>query len=294
MIEACIHADTHVAGSALVNMRESAFAHLMTMSSSDAWMRKNRRLDRKIPQNHYAENTRCVGRYCRTSPMTGLNRSHSLCLFFAGCLIASATVACGGKQDKAADKKVADTNSDKKAEAEPAEKPEPQTPKTLEPGKVELPWTFERVSVSLPPGTEINYKLSGKDAKGKDVADTFSCKIKKISKQDVTTVCNTVDTPSKDKGAGMPATRDWTKYSPLFAVERPEHELLKREKITVPAGEFDCVSANLNGFFGARYTVWMIVDQPGVYAKVIEMPNASAEGDKTEKVYELIELKLAE
>lgn len=215
-------------------------------------------------------------------------------LLIAGCFVATTLTACdGGDSKPAADAKKGADTKEAKAEAEAKEQPAPK-PKTLEPGKVELPWTFEKVSVSLPPGTEINYKLSGKDAKGKDVSDTFACKIKKISKKDVTTVCNTVETPSKDKGAGMPATRDWTKFSPLFAVERPEHKLLNREKITVPAGEFDCVSAELKGFFGGNYTVWMIVDKPGVYAKVIEKPNASAEGDKTDKTYELSELKLAE
>jgi len=203
-------------------------------------------------------------------------------------------LACGGsKKDPPADAKKA-TDSKTDAKAAEAETKAPAKPKFLAPGKVELPWSFERVSVSLPAGTEIKYKLSGKDAKGKDVSDTFACTVKKISKKDVTTACNTVETPSEDKGAGMPATRDWTKYSPLFAVERAEHELLEREKITVPAGEFDCVSAELKGFFGARYTVWMIVDKPGVYAKVIEKPNASSEGDKTDKTYELSELKLAE
>ena len=79
-----------------------------------------------------------------------------------------------------------------------------------------------------------------------------------------------------------------------FSVEKPEYELKARETITVPAGEFDTVVAEIKGFFGAHQTVWMIVDKPGLYAKVNVLANAGAEGDQTNLVYELAEVKVEE
>ncbi len=214
-----------------------------------------------------------------------------LCVLFA---FAGAPACDGGdkKEDKKAETK-ADAKADEKADAKADKKAEKKEPKTLAPGKVELPWTWERVSGSFEMGMEFTYNLSGTDAKGKELKDQFLCKIPKANDKEVGVVCNTVEKPSKDKGAGQVATLNWSQFSPMFSVEKPTHELKSREKITVPAGEFDCVVADLKDFFGKQLTVWMIVDKPGVYAKVIEtMP--MAEDDKTNKVYELASIKTGE
>ncbi|MCA9695676.1 MAG: hypothetical protein KC636_39225 [Myxococcales bacterium] len=211
------------------------------------------------------------------------------------CTLLLVVPGCGG--DKKTDKKA----DDKKAEAEvkapeqKADAPDEKAgPKTLEPGKVELPWTFERVSGSIELGTTVTYALAGKDAKGKDVSDRYQCKVKRASKDEVGVSCNTLDKPSKDKGAGQVAVSGWSEWSPFFSVEKPEYELKARETITVPAGEFDTVVAEIKGFFGAHQTVWMIVDKPGLYAKVNVLANAGAEGDQTNLVYELAEVKVEE
>ncbi|MCA9714071.1 MAG: hypothetical protein H6713_04705 [Myxococcales bacterium] len=210
-------------------------------------------------------------------------------------LLLTAAPACdGGKKDDAKAETKTDAKADEKAaDAKADEADDKKEPKTLEPGKVELPWTWERVSGSFEMGMEFTYDLSGTDAKGKELKDQFLCKIPKANDKEVGVVCNTVEKPSKDKGAGQVATLTWSEFSPMFSVEKPTHELKSRETITVPAGEFDCVVADLKDFFGKQLTVWMIVDKPGVYAKVIEtMPNA--EDDKTNKVYELAAIKTAE
>ncbi|TPV96563.1 MAG: hypothetical protein B7733_04180 [Myxococcales bacterium FL481] len=173
----------------------------------------------------------------------------------------------------------------RRAEAEKA--PPPKKKAGLAPGAVGAPWQREAVSGSLKTGTVLEYAQSGTDTKGKKVTDTYRCQVKKNDDKAAGIVCVQVEHPSKDPGAGQIATISWSKLSPFFAVERPSPEFAAREKVTVPAGEFDCVKAELKGFMGNHKTVWMAVDKPGIYAKVVDHGNANAPDDKTEMTYEL-------
>jgi hypothetical protein len=208
-------------------------------------------------------------------------------LALALLLTTPALFACDKGADKA-DKK-ADKTADKKAdagkqadEAKKADKPAEK--------KLELPWMREALHDAMPLGTVVMFKQTGKDAQGKDVEDDYRCEIKYSSATEVGTVCNGVNHPSKDKGANEVAKAEWTDFSPIFGVSRPEHTLVERADITVPAGTFDTVKVELKDFFGANYTVWMIADKPGLYAKVEKHPNSGVEGDKTEMVFELATL----
>ncbi len=205
----------------------------------------------------------------------------ALALFLAS----PALLAC----DKGADKK--DAKAEKKADAkeDKAAKKDAEPEKPAE-KKLELPWKQEAMHDAMPLGTVITYKQTGKDIQGKDVDDDYRCEIKFSSASEVGTVCNGVNHPSKDKGATMVAKAEWTAFSPFFGVSRPEHTLVERADLTVPAGTFDTVKAELKDFFGASYTVWMIADKPGVYAKVEKHPNSGVEDDKTELVFELAAL----
>ena len=195
------------------------------------------------------------------------------------CLSLCLSTACDKPDDKKADDKKAD---DKKADDKKA--PEADAPK---PKKLEWTWDTSGVSSAMKAGTTLTYKQTGKDAKGKDVEDDYQCQVKTATAQNVGTVCNGVNHPSEDKGANEVATADWSQYSPFFTAERPEIELTERAELTVPAGTFDCVQAELEGFMGNHYTVWMIADKPGVYAKVHKHANLNDEEDKTDMVFEL-------
>ncbi|MEE9385337.1 MAG: hypothetical protein V3V08_18175 [Nannocystaceae bacterium] len=157
----------------------------------------------------------------------------------------------------------------------------------LAPGEVALPWAREAIGGVLKRGTVLEYAQAGLNAKGKKVKDTYRCQVKKADDKGAGVVCVQVEHPSKDLGAGQVATLAWSRLSPFFGVERPQHELSRRELVKVPAGEFDCVVAELKGFMGNHKTVWMVIDKPGVYAKVIDHGNANMEKDKTEMTYEL-------
>ncbi|MCA9635227.1 MAG: hypothetical protein KC420_04250 [Myxococcales bacterium] len=189
-------------------------------------------------------------------------------------------------------KKAEEPKKEEEAKAEEAKKeeakPEEEKPKEV---KLELPWVRERVAGAMKSGTVLTYKLSGSDAKGKPVDDDYRCEVKRSDDKTVGTVCNTVKNPSKDKGANEVATRDWSRFSPFFAVEKPEHTLVKVEDVTVPAGDFKCVVVELKDFFGANFTVWMIADKPGIYAKVEENGRIGDDEDKTKKVFELASIE---
>jgi hypothetical protein len=142
----------------------------------------------------------------------------------------------------------------------------------------ELPWTFDALKAGLLPGTRVKYSLTGTDIKGKKEVGVVSTRESEKDKPQATQVAKT----------------EWTRVSPFFFVERAEPEVIGRETIKVPAGEFETSVAELRGFFGTHLTVWMIVDKPGIYAKVADHGNANEEGDKTELVYELVEFQLGE
>ncbi|KIG12870.1 hypothetical protein DB30_00937 [Enhygromyxa salina] len=196
-------------------------------------------------------------------------------------LLPLALLACDKAEDKPAD---ATADKAEKPADKPADKP------VAKPKKLEQPWKPSDVIGAMKVGTTLVYKQTGKDIKGKDVDDDFKCEVKTASDTEVGTVCNGVNHPSEDKGATMVATAEWTEFSPFFSVSRPEVKLIERADLTVPAGTFDTVQAELAGFFGNNYTVWMIADKPGVYAKVLKHPNSGTEGDQTELVFELSSL----
>ncbi len=209
-------------------------------------------------------------------------------LALALLLATPALLACdkgGDKADKKADAKKAD-----KSEAKPDKAVEDDKPAEK---KLALPWMREALHDAMPLGTVVTFKQTGKDAQGKAVEDDYRCEIKFSSATEVGTVCNGVNHPSKDKGANEIAKAEWTDFSPFFSVSRPEHTLVERADLTVPAGTFDTVKVELKDFFGANYTVWMIADKPGVYAKVHKHANTGVDDDKTDLVFELAALPVA-
>ncbi|EDM76479.1 hypothetical protein PPSIR1_00932 [Plesiocystis pacifica SIR-1] len=214
-------------------------------------------------------------------------RTSKLLLSSAACLALSFTVACdkpaeGGDKAEAGDKADAD-----KADADKAEADKAEADKADEPKKLEWTWKTSDVSGAMKAGTTLTYKQTGKDAKGKEVEDDYECQVKSATGTAVGTVCNGVNHPSEDKGANEVATRDFNQYSPFFTTERTEVSLVERAELTVAAGTFDTVQAELEGFMGGHYTVWMIADKPGVYAKVHKHANVNDESDQTDMVFEL-------
>lgn len=158
---------------------------------------------------------------------------------------------------------------------------------------LELPWTRDALKAGLTMGTKVEYALTGTDAKGKPVEDGWTGTVKANNESEVGVISSRVSDKDKPQATQV-AMQPWSRVSPFFFVEKSEPEVVTREKVTVPAGDFDCVVAELKGFFGAHLTVWMIADKPGIYAKIVDHGNSNEEADQTELTYELTSLQPGE
>ncbi len=172
-------------------------------------------------------------------------------------------------------------DKEKKAKEKAAAKPAPK-----DPNAVEMPWTADTMKSGLTMGMTLDYAVTGTGPKGKPFEDTLHGIVKAVNPGDVG-VTSYLESQSKEPIATQVATHPWSRFSPFFAVETAEHKLLRKESVDTPAGKFDCIVVELEGFFGAHHTVWMIVDKPGVYAQVVDHGNAKDEADQTELTYVL-------
>lgn len=210
-----------------------------------------------------------------------------------GILIAL-TAACGDKDtsmSEAIAKAEAKDEADKKAKAEADKKLADQV-KAAKEGTLEHPWKFEDVEGSLKIGLVLDYEITGTDIKGEPVEDRLHAEIVGHEKLDIKILeykQSQASTPAVTQPQGHP----WSNLSPFFHVEQNKVKLERKESIEVPAGTFDCVVADVSGYFGKHLTVWMIADKPGIYAQVVEHPNAKSaeEGDPTEITFRLASMK---
>lgn len=161
--------------------------------------------------------------------------------------------------------------------AKPKPAPDPNAP----------PWTYEQVRDAMAPGTKVVYARSGVDAKGKKVGGKLTYVLSGADKDGATTSYTVDPDPGTNKASAMPATAPWAAASPFFAMEKPTVTMAGEESVTVPAGTFTAKKAEMKDFFGNAKTVWMIVDKPGLYAKVVDTGN---DADNAELVYELAAL----
>ena len=205
------------------------------------------------------------------------------------------TVGCGSKSEPsvaealaASDKKEAERKAKEAAEREAA-----KGALKKDSGALEIPWSVDSMKAKLEMGLTLEYAVSGTDAKGKPVEDTYLAQVKATNPEGISVIA--YHGSAKGEAAKQLQTLDWGKLSPFFVVEKPESTVLRRESVTVPAGSFETVVVELKGFFGAHRTVWMIDDRPGVYAKVVDHPNVSegeeASTDQTEMTYELSKIE---
>ena len=204
------------------------------------------------------------------------------------------SVGCGSKSEpsvaealEASDAKEAQRKAKEAAEHEAAKA------QLKKDDVLEIPWTVDSMKAKLEMGLTLEYAVSGTDAKGKAVEDTYLAEVKATNPDGIGVIA--YHGSAKGGAAKQLQTVDWGKLSPFFVVERPQSQVLRKETVTVPAGTFETVVVELKGFFGAHRTVWMVEEKPGVYAKVVDHPNASESeddaGDQTEMTYELTKLE---
>ncbi len=79
----------------------------------------------------------------------------------------------------------------------------------------------------------------------------------------------------------------------LFPLSGQHHNyrIAGKEKITTPAGTFDCTIIDVCGSFDQIFRIWMINDKPGIFAKFIAENPDNFNEDFVYKFYELIKIK---
>jgi hypothetical protein len=147
-------------------------------------------------------------------------------------------------------------------------------------------WSFDDVRNGLKAGTKLVYTRTGVDGKGKKVDDVLTYVLRSASSDGAGTSFTIEPNPGSNDASSQVATMKWSSVSPFFAMENPEVAVSGRESVTVKAGTFEVAVAELKDFFGNEKSVWMILDKPGIYAKVVDRGNADPE-DKTEITSEL-------
>ena len=87
------------------------------------------------------------------------------------------------------------------------------------------------------------------------------------------------------------SVRDNYSHNMFYPEERTyPFRVVKEETITVPAGTFNCLVIEGIGYFEERIKYWMIIDQPGVYARMIKTKEEF--GKDEYRVQELMKIDL--
>ncbi len=139
-------------------------------------------------------------------------------------------------------------------------------------GELKLPWTETAVQGAIAPGNKIVYAMSGSGEYWAEHKCDFFIEVQKIQGKTITFItyklCPGEEEPSStgDHEINFPKNG----LSPFFRLRRAEINIKGSEKITVPAGTFQCTVVELKSSFWGVEKVWMIDNMPGFYAKVIK------------------------
>lgn len=153
-----------------------------------------------------------------------------------------------------------------------------------------IPWSLDGLKKTYGVGTRLSYSRSGTDDDGQPVGGTHTFEV-----TDARDLVVSIDSVWKDggkKGTGF-NQYEWEKA--VFLESHPgssstEFSVKGSETVEVPAGSFETVVVEVsNSFFRTRDTYWLIVDQPGVYAKWVDH---GKQDEPADIVMELVEIEL--
>jgi len=144
-------------------------------------------------------------------------------------------------------------------------------PAPAEEGSDSLPWTVEDLKESYTVGTKITYSRSGTNKKGEEAGGTHYFEVKDAGPKAVA-----IDSVWQDGGGKSSGFNQYYWDQDLMFLEsmsKAEFEITGAEQIETPAGTFDTVVVKVKREFfddWKRQTYWLIPDQPGVYAKLVD------------------------
>ncbi|MCF6181537.1 hypothetical protein [Lutibacter sp.] len=101
-------------------------------------------------------------------------------------------------------------------------------------------------------------------------------------------IFNGYDRYNLPEDAGLPPN-EFDAYNKLYPEEDNSFRVVGSEKITTPAGTFNCTVIEAVDGFDRSKKLWMINDKPGIYAKIIDENRAKNYGYY--HIYELQEIK---
>lgn len=152
-----------------------------------------------------------------------------------------------------------------------------------------LPWTMDEVRNTYDEGFTLIYSRSGTRKNGEEATGTHSFEITATSQWDAS-----IDNVWEEGGERHIATdrlnwQDAVLLGAFPASRDTEFTVTGEETVTVPAGTFETVVVETtNSYLETRHTHWLVVDQPGVYAKWIDH---GKEGEPAHLVMELTEIR---
>lgn len=137
-------------------------------------------------------------------------------------------------------------------------------------GGASLPWTLEDLQQAFRPGVKITYSRSGTNDEGEEVGGTSVFEVVEATEQQVHIAASWEDPLNQEWGSG-PIETDWESAMFLESLSGAEIEVVGSERVEIPAGVFDTVVVELtHDFFGTTDRYWLVPDQPGVYARVVD------------------------
>lgn len=151
---------------------------------------------------------------------------------------------------------------------------------------LEWPWTVESVKQAALGGQSLRYQVSGKfwGRKVAKVEDILILHEDTYHKRLVSLVEDHGEIDPDDIVAALDWTPDGLVTCAFLNDTQPK--LIRVETIEVPAGRFTCIKAEFSRDL-KDFTVWAIIDRPGVYAKIIESCEAAPAGLTYELVQDL-------
>ncbi|MBT3222411.1 MAG: hypothetical protein HN348_25340, partial [Proteobacteria bacterium] len=136
---------------------------------------------------------------------------------------------------------------------------------------ISLPWTIREVRDKMKNGTNWLYKLSGTTANREPVEGTRRHEVLDINDAFMVVRQVTMDAEGKESDTADKA-RGWETLE--FQKADMTWEVLRTQKLELEGGTFDCVVVHSrNKHTGNESSWWLVVDRPGIYARIIDHGN---------------------
>lgn len=132
-----------------------------------------------------------------------------------------------------------------------------------------IAWSDTGLRGGLTIGTRMVFDRSGIDNMGLEAGGTHTFEV--IRATDTEIVVETVwEDPANEAMGSMDYFGQWGGAYYLLSTSDHEANVIGEEQVETPAGTLDTVVVEVTGKWDTKHTYYMVADQPGVYAKVVD------------------------